>query len=1574
MISQARLAEELSSGLIWLPEQERRSWAGFNADPFASARNPAGIRITPDTALRSTVILACCRVLGESVASLPLNLFKRLSNGGKELATAHPLFEVLRSTPNSWQTSYEWREQMMLHACLHGNAYCYLKPGKKGAVSEIVPLHPSRMQVERLPTGKLRYRYSEEQGTQTVYRQDQIMHLRWLSDDGVHGMVPVQLAEDAIALSRACEIFGNSFFGNNARPGVVLETDQVLEQEAAAALRENWERMHRGVVNSNRTAVLMGGLHAHELGTNNNDSQWIETRRLQIEECCRCYRIPPHMVGDLSRSSFSNIEQQSIDFLQHSLQPWLTRIEAVVGRDIIQDSDYFVEFDPRGLLRGDVAARASYMQTVWNLGVASINELRAWESLNPIDGGDVRFVQLNMQTLEQSEANAEMAIKQAEAFKPEGEEECESCEASTERLESDEDSSNPPGEETVAEVSLNGAQIQGLLTILQQHSEGLLGPDAAKALISASFPSIPKEKVERFVADTNIKVQPADPGEPEDPEDPEASEGSQQEGPGISEDDSPLVDPEEEEEVEQSFDPLLEEARNCGTGAIGGKKGFQSGNTCAGTKGQGKGGQGGKGDSQYAKKPQKEDSAPSSSGGASTTLAGDSRLYMPEYDDAKNMTWSKTNRPKDDEFVLVEHSTTRDWLNRFVDEGIDATAAPPDSRLGRLTVDENGNVTKSSIKEPGLYVAPAGSISGGESVIIATPAKDIGLSVESKGLGYEDGIAGLFGANDAILQKQIPSEEIVGTKIYDSKEGWKFQPNPDSPIAHRVSVNKRGDLSLVGTEESVHKEIFAQLKESDGGGYTVHPVTGRKPASGYQVSTVREAEMFLGDAKEVTPDLINKYRNRWRKELAEDSDLHLGGWYNKEDGKVYIDLSKRVSSRTEALSLAKKHRQYGVWNNNDQTLIETEDLWKNDLAEGEARDGIKEVKASQRTRSRSGSTRNRPRGGGVEVGEVRLPRKRKPGGDRKSHQRDGRAARKEGRNCGTGAIGGKKGFQSGNTCAGTKGKGKKKQDSGASGYVKKSDSQVGYQDGQRTTISYVRNTEPAPPPGPDDSYQQNLEPKGRYVIEKTVGGEPPPGWESGSITFEKPLVIKFNENDEGGYDENSWKAKLSERYGGKTGSELSEAIIAEGYDGIITTQKGETSEIVDLTRYNKTTTKVNSEDYGMTYSKDSAEEVLPARYMSNSRWDSIEETPIPRDAKIISNEKQLNLEAIERVVSGSEPMREGYPVKLMEAEDGSFHVVDGHHRIAMHHELGDQLSAKVVRAADVPRTADVTAESLRSFAGKYGGVDELPEMPGAFAAKDMDALRSDLQKYREEVNRRVDVPTIVADSFPVNSAVNADQLVADAKAVAPEFEQIVRDAAVSTGTAANFGPGDAFMLKKRDSLDAKVKKKASDKGLDEKSIVQGFGDAVRGTLIAETPEALGDSVRAVAKDAKARGFTVEIENKYSSEAFGADPSGYGGVHMKLGLKTNSGRTVLAELQFHPATLHDGTMKSVKETSHANYKRWNGTKYQSKAPDVMATAWAKGFHDLVKKFGPRDGDGDGIVNEEELNERNPGRNK
>lgn len=399
-------------------------------------RTVSGVNVSPETALQSSAVLACVRVLSESVAALPLSVFRRLSEGGKQVASDLPLHRILSEQPNDWMTSFEFRELLTSHILLWGSAYAEIRPGRLGAVTQLHPLHPSRMKVERLENGRLRYIYQEPGKTSTkTFRQEQIFHLRWLTQDGVNGYVPTTLSRDAIGLARATELQASAFFGNGAKPGVVLTSDQPLKPETAQRLRRSWEDMHKGANQTGKTAVLPHGIQVKELGATNEANQLLETRRYQVEDIARAFRVPVYMIGDLTKSSYSSVEQQGLDFVTFSLVPHLKRWESAIRRDLILDDDqYFAEFDVKGLMRGDNAGRAQFYRELWNLGCLSINEIREAEGMNPIEQGEKRFVQVNMALLESfvvQDDSEEEETKEPEAESPATEEE-ETVEVPTE--------------------------------------------------------------------------------------------------------------------------------------------------------------------------------------------------------------------------------------------------------------------------------------------------------------------------------------------------------------------------------------------------------------------------------------------------------------------------------------------------------------------------------------------------------------------------------------------------------------------------------------------------------------------------------------------------------------------------------------------------------------------------------------------------------------------------------------------------------------------------------------------------------------------------------------------------------------------------------------------------------------------------------------------------------------------------------------------------------------------------------------------------------------------------------------
>jgi HK97 family phage portal protein len=376
-------------------------------------KTTAGVYISPETALECTAVLACVRVISESVASLPLNVYRKLPGGGKEIADELPLQEIVAHQPNSWMTSFEFRELMQSWLLLWGNAYAFIKSGRRGAVTELIPLHPSRMEVKRLENGRLRYEYTPpDKVVPDKYTQDQIMHLRWLSQDGVTGYVPTLLSRDAIALARATELHSGAYFGNGARAGTVIETDEPHKPETLQRLRQSWEDMHRGSDRAFKTAVLPHGMHVKELQTNNVNAQLIETRRWQCLEVARAYRVPAHLIGELKDVRHSTVEQAAIDFVTFSLMPHLRRWQGCFRRDlIVDDRNYFVEFDINSLMAGDYAARSQFLREMFHMGCLSVDEVRAAIGYNPLgDGnGDKRFIQVNMQLLDAFSAESPTA-------------------------------------------------------------------------------------------------------------------------------------------------------------------------------------------------------------------------------------------------------------------------------------------------------------------------------------------------------------------------------------------------------------------------------------------------------------------------------------------------------------------------------------------------------------------------------------------------------------------------------------------------------------------------------------------------------------------------------------------------------------------------------------------------------------------------------------------------------------------------------------------------------------------------------------------------------------------------------------------------------------------------------------------------------------------------------------------------------------------------------------------------------------------------------------------------------------
>jgi len=361
----------------------------------------SGVTVNETTALNATAVFSAVDILSRTLASLPLPVYRRLQGGGKERATNHPLYSILHNLPNREMTSFELRQALMGHLALWGNAFAEIERDNAGRVIGLWPLRPDRMTVMRDEQGLLYVYRIVKTGQEVALRQRNVMHLRGLSSDGIIGYSPIRLAREAIGLALATEEFGARFFGNGSRPGGVLQHPGKLSDEAAKRLKKSWEEMHQGLTQAHRVAILEEGMTWQQVGIPPEDAQFLETRKFQVTEIARIFHVPPHMLADLERSTFSNIEHQGIEFVVHTMRPWLVCWEQAIYRDLFLPSErdtYFAEFLVDGLLRSDIKSRYEAYAVGRQNGWLSADDIRELENMNPLPNGQgkVYLVPLNM--------------------------------------------------------------------------------------------------------------------------------------------------------------------------------------------------------------------------------------------------------------------------------------------------------------------------------------------------------------------------------------------------------------------------------------------------------------------------------------------------------------------------------------------------------------------------------------------------------------------------------------------------------------------------------------------------------------------------------------------------------------------------------------------------------------------------------------------------------------------------------------------------------------------------------------------------------------------------------------------------------------------------------------------------------------------------------------------------------------------------------------------------------------------------------------------------------------------------
>lgn len=423
---------------------------------FFMGGTTSGKVVTERSAMQMTAVYSCVRILAEAIAGLPVHLYKYKPDGGKEKAIDHPLYLLLHDEPNPEMSSFVFRETLMTHLLLWGNAYAQVIRNGKNEVVALYPLMPNKMTVDRDEHGQLYYEYQRSndeaptsKGSTVILKPTDVLHIPGLGFDGLVGYSPIAMAKNAIGMAIACEEYGAKFFANGAAPGGVLEHPGTIKDPQR--VRESWQSTFGGSGNSNKIAVLEEGMKYTPIGISPEQAQFLETRKFQINEIARIFRVPPHMVGDLEKSSFSNIEQQSLEFVKYTLDPWVIRWEQSIQRTLLTPEEkklYYVKFNVEGLLRGDYQSRMNGYAIGRQNGWMSANDIRELENLDRIpaeEGGDLYLINGNMLPMKNAGALADTTTSN------DGKEDSENEQEVLEVEESDSTGNGANGEDTVSE-------------------------------------------------------------------------------------------------------------------------------------------------------------------------------------------------------------------------------------------------------------------------------------------------------------------------------------------------------------------------------------------------------------------------------------------------------------------------------------------------------------------------------------------------------------------------------------------------------------------------------------------------------------------------------------------------------------------------------------------------------------------------------------------------------------------------------------------------------------------------------------------------------------------------------------------------------------------------------------------------------------------------------------------------------------------------------------------------------------------------------------------------------------------
>jgi len=368
---------------------------------FGMRQNAAGQYVSPDTATGVAAVHACVQLIAEGQASLPLAPYRQLDDGSKVVDKAHPLYKVLHHKANRIQTAFEFREQFVASCLLTGNGYALKVIDGRGAITDLIPLHPGTVTPEMLTNGRIRYEVRTATGTK-FYTQDEILHLRYRSTDGFTGLSPITIARNTVGTALAHQEFEGSFYKNGATISAALKHPHKLTAEQLGNLQTSIKDQYSGSSNAFKVLVLEEGMDFQPISMSQQDAQFVESKRLNLEDIARIYKVPPPAIGILHDATYSNITEQSRSLVKHTLRPWMVRIEQAMNAALLSvdgQRTHTIEHNAEGLLRGAIKERYEAYRIAREWGWLSPNEIRTLENMGHIENGDTYRQPMNSEPL-----------------------------------------------------------------------------------------------------------------------------------------------------------------------------------------------------------------------------------------------------------------------------------------------------------------------------------------------------------------------------------------------------------------------------------------------------------------------------------------------------------------------------------------------------------------------------------------------------------------------------------------------------------------------------------------------------------------------------------------------------------------------------------------------------------------------------------------------------------------------------------------------------------------------------------------------------------------------------------------------------------------------------------------------------------------------------------------------------------------------------------------------------------------------------------------------------------------------